>query len=74
MGNLHQGGSQHPFVEPITWLHLFDNSAFFVLIRLLTGDRLVLVGIELLANRRDGRESLRLEGLLELPRHGLDPL
>src|SRR2546427_8677485 len=45
-----------------------------MLIRLLSGNRLVLAGVELLADRGDGRESLCLKGFLELPGHQLDPL
>src|SRR5207253_8647773 len=59
---------------PVAWLHLFDDGAFLVLIGLLTSNRLMLAGVELLADRWDGRQPLGLEGFFELPRHQLDPL
>src|SRR6266851_5524278 len=74
MGNLHQGGPEHAVVEPVPWLHLLDDGAFLVLIGLLARDRLVLGRVELLADRRDGREALALQDVVELPDDQLDAL
>ena len=43
-----------------------------MLIGLLAGNRLVLGRVELLAHRRDGRQTLGLEDVIELPDHQLD--
>ncbi len=56
-------------MKPVTGLHFLDDRALFVLVGLLPGNRLVLQRIELLADGRNGRNALRLQGVLELAHH-----
>src|SRR5207244_3548267 len=64
--NPYQGGTQNPIVQNVAALHLFGDGIRGILVALGMPYRLVIFGIELLADRFDRGDSGLLQRALQL--------